>query len=287
MLSKSYLNHPAISQSQLKHILNGPAEFKWNKENSKRESTPSQLLGQAVHLLVLEPHKFYMIMKKPDIEPRTRKDKIFKLLEKGMHESYFKVTSKAAKKQQDGIFYEVDSEEWDFVQATREEYGKYLRDPDQFIVLNANDYVKCHEMSESFRRNEDAMSILSRCCEFEKEIYYTHNGIDFKAQLDGVGLDFVFDLKTTTAQNNDRDLANTIRNYLYHFQAYSYLQAAQVDKYYIGFIRSDAPYAVMPVQLSSDFLMEGQALFNEACDRYNNCLVFNPEFKEENKLRTI
>lgn len=157
------------------------------------------------------------------------------------------------------------------------------------ILLNPDDFEKVTSIVDSIKENEDCRALLAMCEEFETVRYYSHKGLDFKAQLDAIGDNFILDLKTTTTLNNDRLIRNTIFNYGYHFQAASYLIAAQkpIDNYFIIFVRTEPPYAVFPVRLSKELLDIGRSEFDRACDLYIDCLVNNPEFKSNNKIKEI
>lgn len=155
------------------------------------------------------------------------------------------------------------------------------------ILLDPEDLEKVHTIVNAIKENEDCANIINSCHAFEKSFLYRHKNIDFKAQLDGVGEDFVLDLKTTIILNDDRNIRRQIWDYLYHFQAASYLLAAKKEKYYIIFARTQPPYSVFPVELSSQLLQEGLDLFNRACDLYYETVIFNPEFKAVNKIKII
>ncbi len=155
------------------------------------------------------------------------------------------------------------------------------------ILLNPEEIDKSQSIVNAIKQNEDCAYLLSECKAYEKVYLYDYKDIGFKAQLDAVGDDFVLDLKTTVILNDDREIRSQIWKYLYHFQAASYLLAANKEKYYIIFARTKPPYSVFPIQLSEQFLQEGLELFNKACDMYNENLIFNPEFKQQNKLRII
>jgi PDDEXK-like domain of unknown function (DUF3799) len=288
MLSKEYLNNPRMSQSKLKIILDGIEEFKHNLDNPK-EPSDEQNLGSAVHILILEPEKSNLIVKMPKINGATRKGKIFKLLQEGKGPNYFPVTSKT-KKQEEGQFYEVDSEEMEFILQMGTEYGAVFTNPDQFIALSETEYEQAHRMAEATFKNEDTNIILKSCQHYEKTHHFDYMGISFKCQLDGQGHPFILDLKTTAIKNNDFIIKNEIRNRRYHFQAalYSKIFGDNIDLiYYILFVRNVVPYAVFPIQLSQELLDEGRYQLDEACTIYNHCLENNPEFIPNNRLRII
>ncbi len=289
MLSKEYLNDPRMSQSKLKSILDGVEEFKYNLDNPP-ESSDAQNLGTAVHLLLLQPDQSNVIVKKPTLDYTTRKGKIFKMLMQGHQINFFPVTSKT-KKQEKGVFYEVDSEEMSFIHEMTSKYGSVFSRPEDFILLSESDFEKAHRMTEAAIKNTSTNEIFQSCTEFEKAYFFDYRDIPFKCQLDGHGNDFIVDVKTTSIKNSDREIRNEIINRRYHFQAALYSKSfpafCEDPFYYLLFIRNVPPYAVFPVQLSTALLAEGQALLDEACSVYNYALENNPEFVADNRLRTI
>jgi hypothetical protein len=295
MLSKEYINNPRMSQSKLKVILDGIEEFKYNLDNPKLPSD-EQNLGSAVHILLLEPEKSNIIIKMPKINGTTRKGKIFKLLQEGKAPSFFPVTTKT-KKQEEGLFYEVDNEEMNFILKTSSEFGHVFTEPNNFLILSEDDYEKAHRMAEAAFKNEDTALILKSATHYEKTHIFDYMGIPFKCQLDGHGFDpftngfdpMILDLKTTSIRNNDFEIRNEIRKRRYHFQAalYSKVFGDTIPFYGILFVRNMAPYSVFPVRLSQELLDEGRYQLDEACTIYNHCLEHNPEFIPNNRLRII
>ena len=75
MTEAEYRNHPAISRSELWHILDSPQKFKYLKDHPSHP-TPALLLGQVFHKLVLEPNSFadeYVVT--PIVDRRTKAGK--------------------------------------------------------------------------------------------------------------------------------------------------------------------------------------------------------------------
>ena len=297
MLSKEYLSDKRMSQSKLKVILDGVEEFKYKLDNPTKP-TDSQNLGSAVHVLILEPHRCDVIQKVPKFDSKTREGKIFNFLMEGKGPAYFPFTAKKKKNQEKDLFYEVDEEEHDFVLKMGAHYGHIFTNPHNYLILDDTEYEQAHRMAQAAFKNEDTAYILKCSQHFEKTHYFNYMGIDFKCQLDSEGYMFIGDLKTTIVKNNDFDIKREIRKYRYHFQAATYakrfgnkrfiLEGPYANfKYYILFVRSVAPYAVFPVQLSQELFDEGCDQLDEGCTIYNDCLINNPNFIANNKLRVI
>ena len=286
MLSQEYINNPRMSQSKLKHILDGVEEFKYALDNP-REPSDEMNLGSAVHLLLLEPHNYDKIIKMEKYSGSTREGKIFKFLrnECGMRDK-FKVVKKP--KKADLNAFEITEAESEFVVELLNKYGNYFRNPENYISLSESEYEKAHKMVEAVQDNEDARHLLQQCEAFEKTHFFDYEGIKFKCQVDAEGSDFILDLKTTGTVTSDlQSITREIYNRRYDFQAATYLIGAQKPKYFIVFVRSIAPYGVFPVELSEEVLNKGASLLDTACEIYKKCLRSNPNFKPNNKIRKI
>lgn len=299
-LSSHYLEHEGISQSKLKYILDGVDVFKYHKD-ILLPSTDSQKLGQAVHILTLEPERSNLIVNMPKINGATREGKIFKFLMEGKKIDFFPVKNNS-RRQEHGLFYEIDSQEYDFLIRNLEKYGHVFENPDKYLLLSLEEYVTARSMTSNIQLNSDAYNIIKACAHYEKPIFFEHKNIKFKSQLDGFGHRFILDLKTTNIKNDDYLIEKEIINRKYHFQAACYRQALlahihQEDPlvgceitdldYYIIFVKNEPPYTVFPVQLSRELLWKGEERFDEACDIYNTCLAVNRDFIANNKLRII
>lgn len=288
MLSREYYTDPRMNQSKLKIILDGIEEFKYAIDNPKKPSE-SQNLGSAVHVLILEPHRADVIATVPKFDGNSREGKIFKFMMEGWGPDYFPVTDKKTKKQEKGKFYEVDSQEKDFIFEMGSKYAKVLTKPQDYIILTEEEHEQAKRMAEAAFKNDDTKHILSASRHFEKIHHFTYKDINFKCQLDSQGHMFIADLKTTTIKNNDYEILRALRKYRYLFQAACYANvfgAGQLS-YFILFVRSEPPYAVFPIKLSQARMDEGREEFDRACDDYNYCLKHNPNFIANNELREI
>lgn len=289
MLSKEYLADKRMSQSKLKVILDGVEEFKEKIDNPPKPSE-SQNLGSAVHVLILEPHRCDVIQKVPKFDSKTREGKIFNFLMEGKGPDYFPLAAKKKKNQEKDVFYEVDEEERDFVFKMGAHYGHIFTRPEKYLILDPDEYEQAHRMAQAAFKNEDTAYILKYSQHFEKTHYFTYKDIDFKCQLDTQGYMFIGDLKTTIVKNDDYLIKREMRKYRHPFQAATYAKVFEDNPkliYYNLFVRSEAPYAVFPIQMSQELFDEGRRELDQACDIYNHCLKHNPNFIANNRLRVI
>lgn len=75
MTEKEYRQHPAVSRSELFHILDSPEKFRYYKDNPI-EPTPALIFGQAFHKMALEPDSFnneFAVL--PNVDRRTKEGK--------------------------------------------------------------------------------------------------------------------------------------------------------------------------------------------------------------------
>jgi hypothetical protein len=275
-----------MSQSKLKPILKSVEKF-YHLLNFPRKPTYAQIVGTATHILILQPHLAHTIIEKPSFNATTREGKIFNFILEGKSNDFFPVREGKIKKQLEGQFYEISSEEEKFIFNIRENYSRLLQANSDSLFLKSEDYDKVHKMAEAVRANADAAYILSCCTAFEKVYKFDYKGIGFKAQLDGEGDEFVLDFKTTLIENDDWEIEREIKNRLYDFQAACYLQGSQKKDYFFIFVRNEAPYEVFPIHLSWEKIFAGREKFDLACDKLNHCLQHNPTFKPNNRLRMI
>lgn len=297
MQSKEYLAHPGMRQSNLKFILDGVDEYR-HRISTPWKQTPEQILGTAVHLLVLQPELMHTVAKVPDIDAGTRLGKIFNHLAEGRDLSFFPIARTKTKRPGKGLFYEVDEAEFDYAQTALAEYGHIFKAPADYLMLSESVHKAAHHMAANIRDNTDARALLSDCTSFEAETYFEFNGIQFKCATDAQGKRFTLDLKTTIIKNDDYEIDREIRKRKYHFQAALYLlrtgrtdmfddEGNFVDHYYIIWVRNVAPYTVFPIRMRPALLREGLEQVIWACNLYKDCLINNPNFIADNRLRTV
>lgn len=279
MLSNEYRNNLRISQSQLKWILYGAEEYRYQKENPEGATEPKNI-GSSVHILLLQPHLSHHVIDGGEEFPSalTKVGKVLLRLQNGENLQDIWDEEDALSKN-DKIK----------IEELKNLHPQFFENPMKYFIFNSKNYQRIQIIVQEIKSNADSSELLKRCTAFEKIHLYNHKDIDFKAQLDGISSDFILDLKTTRTLNDERAIRNQIFSYDYHFQAASYMIAAQrpIENYFIIFARTEPPYSVFPVQLSRETLEEGRRKFDYACDLYNECLTFNPEFNPMNKIKVI
>lgn len=67
---QEYLDHPALSASGMKHLLDSPARFQWERQNPT--DTPTLLLGRLIHALAFDQPHTYVVK---DWDGRTKEGK--------------------------------------------------------------------------------------------------------------------------------------------------------------------------------------------------------------------
>lgn len=297
-MSIDYFDRPEMNQSKLKYILKSEADFKMRLEEHFKQ-TDEMRLGSAVHLLVLQPHLSHKIMIAPAINGNTRLGKIWDYLLEGKQLDFFYVFDKErapkGKKTPPKFVdkYVITPEEYEELLELKDKYAPIINRSPDVIILTQTQFDTAHKMVASIKNNTDAMTLINSCKAFEKAYFWKYNEIDMKGQVDGEGdfgdenQSFILDLKSTS-QFDKSKLKFVIDNMDYDFQAAYYLKGAMNKKYYfIIFINSQKPYLVYPFQLSAQTIQRGFDKLEKACNLYNNCLKFNPEFITDNKLELI
>jgi len=295
-----YFQHSAINQSLLKHILESEEAFGLAKKEPFAP-TANQILGTAVHRLILEPHLSHTLLKLPKLDMTTRLGKMWNYVfkEKKPDDFFFvfdKDRAPRGKKTKPVIAdkYVITPDEFDEFQEIKKDYMHLLsfEDEKDILFLNEEQFDTAHAMAQKIRQNTDAAFLLECCSAFEKEYYFEFQNIQMKAKIDAEGLlptrkSFLLDLKTT-GETKKSKLPYVIDDWKYAFQAAFYLLATGGrDLFFIIFVSSKKPYTVFPVQISQSRIQKAFEEILFACKKYNDCLINNPEFITNNKIELI
>lgn len=235
-----YHAHPAVSSSQLKHILRTPAHFKASLETSK-EPTDAMKLGSLVHTLLLEPHLVddeYTVMPKFDRRTKQGKADYEAWLEHNSHKTA------------------VTAEQMDTATAMTDS----LRTSTVAQLLKVNE-TACEA---SIFYTDPATGIDCRVRP------------DFMIKpCDAFPTGLIVDLKTTDNASPSA-FKRTITNFGYHLSAAMYLDGYEVEfgvrpAYIWLVVERDAPYAVASYTPSDEMLERGKADLDTALARLKAC----------------
>ena len=241
MTEKEYRKHPAISRSELFHILDSPEKFKYLKDNPE-PPTPSLLFGQLFHAMALQPDTVwddFAVM--PKIDRRTKSGK----------------------------------ESWE--QFECENANKTLVTTDMVGKATAMCEALHNHPNPNIRKY--IKKLLSG--EKEKTFFWTDDmtGEECKCRVDCLSKlkDFyaIVDLKTTSNADTESFIKDAI-NYGYDFQAAMYTKGVQKNLnkdclFIFIVIEKEAPYAINILQADPVLMRRGGDLYREAMGIYHDC----------------
>lgn len=139
------------------------------------------------------------------------------------------------------------------------EYDKFVYEADDKLVLTKNDLTKIDNMVDSVMSNPIASELITASISRETTIEWTNEETDIpmKGIIDGIGTEYMFDIKTC----QDADPARFARDAYYsnyHRQAAIYLDShkdKKMTEFYFIAIEKDAPYGVS-VHRCTDYILE-------------------------------
>ncbi len=271
---RTYRANEAISQSEMKELLNSPAHFmsRYGPDAEPFIASPAMKLGTAIHHRALEPETFskhYVSKGESNAEPTIPE------LKEMAKEQEIDIKGKSKK---------ADLLAAVFPDGIPKEKRNVLSEKDWLICHGAADALRSHEVTgdwfspglPGFRRTN------------EVSIYATdHLGLRRKCRIDRLHMDVeegrisIVDLKTT----EDCSIAGftrSILNYKYHLQAFWYsdlvrraieaeaLPRMDVDFYFVA-VERKRPFAINVFHASQEVLSEGAKLAEKAVHTLSQC----------------
>lgn len=243
-----YHSIDALSNSSLSVLKRSPTEFhaRFVAKTLKTEETDAMRLGSAVHMLALEPEKFYSEyrIEAGPINPSTDRP------------------------------YGRDSKKFE---AWLEEAKNF----DKRKILLRDEFAESLEIAKAFQSHPDILSIMASKTEkvYERgyEMAYLVEGQDpirLKCKPDCVipNIGLIIDLKTTSDPHPDV-WKWSAEEYGYHRQAAIYLQAmgayyGKTFRFLFGVVRSRAPYEVGVYELDNDSIGRGWSQVEDLIAEY-------------------
>jgi len=145
------------------------------------------------------------------------------------------------------------------------------------IILSHDEAEKVTAMKTSVFNCKTAEKLLKIVTETEKNIFWTENGVEFKARLDGECPLGIIDLKSTQDASAD-EFERSIYKYGYHIQAAHYLVGAAAnslpcENFYIVAVENEPPYCVSVFQLDHEAIETGEKERQRLIKLYKECLM--------------
>jgi exodeoxyribonuclease VIII len=135
-------------------------------------------------------------------------------------------------------------------------YDEFALENEGKDIISEKDLDDAQAVRDAVWANPIAKDLFDITEEVEKAFEDDIMGHRMKGFIDGIGKDFIFDLKTTQS-SEPRKFARDAYSYGYHLQAAIYLEATGQDDYYIISVESAAPYNVTVFKMTGDMIMRG------------------------------
>lgn len=109
---------------------------------------------------------------------------------------------------------------------------------------------------------------------FEVSAFDSFGGIKVKARIDGLGSDFIIDLKTTQ-DASESAFAKSVAQFRYHVQAAWYQMITGINRFIFIAVEKEAPYGVACYELDQQAIDAGTRFIEETLPMYRECEALN------------
>jgi len=166
----------------------------------------------------------------------------------------------------------------------KEEYLKFeteFRDlaGDEGIIVPASFEVTLNSIMTSLNSNKEVAGLLEGL-EFEVPLLAEYKGMKYKAKVDGVGSDYLLEIKSSSQATNAKEFKEEAEDRHYDLQAAMYLHAANRSKHYFIVVNTVAPYKVQAYKSSVELLLKGKKKLDKIVDSYKTYIVDGKEYIE-------
>ncbi len=238
---EDYHQGPGISRSGLMELKRSPYHYWYKYLNPNYEpepSTPSQILGNALHTLILEPNQFeerYFIL--PEFNKATKEGKA----------RWQTIKSELGNKET------LSSNQYQVLQAMVESFQKHEL---------ASQFLENAEIEQSIYWTDPDTNVLCKC---RPDILRNNLICDLKTAQDGSSRSF----QTAVFNYGYYIQAAMIQ------EALMEVKKIQIKDFLFLVIEKSAPYAVSIYQLDEPSLEQGRHEFKQLLVRYKHCLDTN------------
>lgn len=134
-------------------------------------------------------------------------------------------------------------------------------------ILSEIDAIQIETMKEKIDQDPIARDLLDHCLEYEIEKIDSRGKIPMKGIADGLGSNFVVDLKTTQDSSPEK-FKRSAFSFGYHIQAAIYRRIFDVDKFFWIAIEKDAPFNIMIFEQGQKARQMSDEFLDRAIDRF-------------------
>jgi exodeoxyribonuclease VIII len=257
-----YHSGPGISRSMLSKLKLSPyhyyKDYVADEKPTKPKDSDAQIIGNAFHTLVLEPHLFveeYVINSKPGKVPELPR------LKDVGREAYDK-----AKKEIEEHKNKIAKAEHDFI---LDSFGK--------TILTEAQYEQVVNMVVALKNN-DKIAKLIKGAAYEKSLFWNdpETGLLCKCRPDIFHNTMICDLKTTR-NASPHDFQRAVYHYDYYIQAAMLVEGARevlgldIKDFYFIVIEKEYPHASVIYKLDEMALAQGICDFKNLLFRLKEC----------------
>jgi len=100
------------------------------------------------------------------------------------------------------------------------------------------------------------------------------NGVEVKARIDGMGSDYIIDLKTTQDASANA-FAKSVAQFRYHVQAAWYQRITGINRFVFIAVEKEAPYGVACYELDQWAIDVGHSIIDEQLKTFIECQELN------------
>jgi len=131
------------------------------------------------------------------------------------------------------------------------DWAEFLESIDGQDVITSADFQLICRMEQALHNHPAAHELFETSTEYEQHIEGDIFGFPFRGIADGIGIGFIYDLKSTQ-DASPNGFERTAFNSMYHEQAYIYSQLLGLDCFYWVAMEKNSPYNVAVYRQSKE-----------------------------------
>lgn len=138
----------------------------------------------------------------------------------------------------------------------------------------------------NLNKNKEVLKLLNGC-EFEKAYTFYVDGLMLKGKLDGVGSDYILEIKSSGQATSAEEFKKEAYDRHYDLQAYLYQKAALKSDHYFIVVNTQEPFKVSLYKSSKEFMESGKTKALLAVDRYKKYILGGEEWNSGKRIEEI
>jgi len=164
--------------------------------------------------------------------------------------------------------------------AGKAQYAEFMEEHKGKTILSDLDYNTVRYIRDSIYKHSGAVEYIDDLRQKELSMFYSLRGVPMRSRIDGVGSDFLLDLKTTR-DASERGFMAEISKYKYYCQdalyatAYAWANTEALRDFIFLAIEKVPPYSVGIYTLDDDYRRYGWHTLSTALQTYKHCNQFD------------